>query len=427
MSVVDEQTTQPCPECGAEMRMDPRFTTWCTECDWNVDPDAPEEGSGRFEKARRARAHRDGERLHARMGDAESAGGGGRLSLILVHAIACAVHAVTVVLTAVAAWCVVRGWGGLGVLLGLVMLLLAWTLRPRLSRLPQGGHVLGRDDAPALYDVIDEVADVAGTRGVDLVVVDAEINASVTSCGLRGRRVLTLGLPLWEMLGSQQRIALLGHELGHFSNGDTRRGLVVGTAYHSLLTWRYYLAPTADPTPVEMVVNLVYLVPRLLIRAVLLTLDRLTSGVHRRGEYLADSFAGRAGSTEAAADLMDKLLVAESAATTMRREANRPRAGRRRPGTATEGADNLWAVLAADVESIPDHEYERRRRVGAARGHCVDSSHPPTHLRRERLLAAAPVPAAVVMSDESERRISGELAGVRRLVAEGILRDGIDG
>lgn len=427
MRVATEETSQPCPKCGTEINADPRFTTWCTECDWNVDPEAPEENTGRSGRVPRSTAHRDAEGLIGGPGESEPAHGGGSLPLVCAYAIAVAVHAVTLALIAVAVWCIVRGWGGLGVLLGIVFLILAWTLRPRLARPPEEGHTFRREDAPALHSLIDEVAEVAGTRGVDVIVVDTDINASVMACGLRGQRVLTLGLPLWEMLRPQQRVALLGHELGHYSNGDTRRGFIIATAYRSLLTWRYFLAPTADPAPAEIAVNLVYLVPRSLIRGVLLILDRLTSSVARRGEYVADSFASRAGSTDAAVELMDRLLIAESVATTLRREANKPRGGRRDPGQAEEGAERLWEILAGDVESIPEREYERRRRVGAAREHRVDSSHPPTYLRRERLLACPSAPAAVVMSDDHERRISDELAVVRRRLAEELIRNGFDG
>lgn len=432
MGVAVEETSQPCPECGTEIRTDLRFIRWCAECDWNVDPGPPEEEKGRRSAARRARARRDGEKLLRRLREEEAADGatgrgGGGLSTVLVHAVAFAVHAVTLSLAVGAVWCLVHNRGGLGVLLGVVLLVIAWSLRPRLSRLPKDVHAFRRGDAPALYGLIDEVARVVGTRGVDLIVVDKDINASVTTCGLRRQRVMRLGLPLWEMLAPQQRVALLGHELGHYTNGDTRRGIVIATAYNSLRTWRYYLAPTPDPTPVEFVVNVVYLAPRALILGVLLVLDRLTATVSQRGEYLADSYACQAGSTDAAAGLMDKLMVGDAAATTLQREANKARGGPRGPGRADEGADSLWERFFDDVESIPEREYERRRRVGALRGHSVDASHPPTHLRRERLRASVPVTATVVLSDEDEKRISAELAVVRRRIATEILREGFEG
>ncbi|MER5750403.1 M48 family metalloprotease [Streptomyces sp. NPDC002088] len=429
MRTVVGETVQPCPECGAEIRVDSRFTTWCAACDWNVDPARPEEKPGRLAGARRALARRHGEKLLAEV----MAGGTLRarrdLSSVLAYTVALVVHGMTLALAAGGIWFVVRGWGGLWTVPGVFLLALAWSLRPRTPRLPEDVPLLRRADAPALFALVDEVAREAGTRGVDVIAVDAEFNASVMTYGVRGRRLLTLGVPLWETLGPRQRIALLGHELGHYGNGDTRHGAVVGTAYRSLTTWHFYFSPTPNPTTaMQMLINLACLVPCWLVQGVLMLLDRLTLRATQRAEYLADRMAARAGSTVAAVELMDRLLVADSAATTLRREVNNARVGGPRAARKTEDpADGLWERLTAHMASIPDHERERQRRAGALRGHSVDTTHPPTHLRRACLLVGPPVPAAVGIDDDRERRITAELTDARGKVARRILRDGFEG
>lgn len=425
MRAVEGQTVQPCPRCGVEIRTDRRFTAWCAACDWNVDPQGSAEERGGLGRLRRGLAQRHGDRLVSELGSGdERHRGGGTAAGTLTYAIALTVHAVTVVLAAGGVWFLVGGWGGFGMLPGLFLLALAWTLRPRLNRLPEHATVLSRDDAPELYAQIDEVAALLGTRSVDIVVVDAQTNASVTHLGLR-RRLLTLGLPLWEILTPQQRVALLGHELGHFTNGDTRHGVIVGTAYGSLTTWHYYLSPIERPTLVEAFVNLLYFVPRCLITGLVLLLDLLTSRSAQRSEYLADAMAARAGSTEAAIGLMDRLLVAESVDTTLSREVNARRM--RGPGrTASDEAEGMWEALSDHMDSIPESEVERQRRVGALRGHSVDATHPPTHLRRRVLLDGPPLPASVEADAERSRHLASELAGPRAAVARKLVRDGLD-
>ncbi|GGX38918.1 M48 family metallopeptidase [Streptomyces fructofermentans] len=424
MSAAVEEKVRPCPQCGAEIRTDSRFTTWCAACDWNVDPEKPEGTPGRVERWQRSLAARHGERLLAEV----AAGGSLRprrdTASVAAQGLALAVHGVTVALAAGALWFLVTGWGGAGTVAAVFLGVLAWTLRPRFPGLPDDGPVLRRADAPELFALVDEVAAVVGTRGVDVIAVDDEVNASVTTYDLRGRRLLTLGLPLWEILTPQQRIALLGHELGHYSNGDTRHGLLVGNALHSLTTWRYYVAPPADPTLVEWAVNLLLLVPRLLIEGTSALLDRLTLRATQRAEYLADAMAARAGSTGAAAAVMDCFLVSDSATVMLRREANARQVVR--PGSAGRASgDGLWERLRAHMESIPPGEYERQRRAGAARGHSVDSTHPPTHLRRRCLLTGAPLPAAVVADAGRAARVDAELAGARDVLARRIVRDGL--
>ncbi|MGV9348905.1 M48 family metallopeptidase [Streptomyces spiralis] len=423
-----EERSQSCPECGAEIRADSRYVAWCAACDWNVDPETPHQERNRLDRARRALSRRHGEKLLAEV----TAGGSLRArrdaSSLLAFAITLAVHGVTVALAFGGVWWLVREWGGVGMVPGLLLLAVAWSLRPRAARLPKVDLALHRGDAPELYALVDEVARVVGTRGVDEVRVDANVNASVMVHGVRGRRVLTLGLPLWEILTAQQRIALLGHELAHYSNGDTRQGLVVSTAYRSLTTWHYYFTSIAEPSVAEMLINLLYIVPRLLLQGVLSLLDHLTLRATQRAEYLADREAARAASTEAAVGLMDRLLVAESAAVALRREASQAALAGPRGTRAVEAEpEEIWERLRTHMASIPDYEYERQRRVGVRRGHSVDATHPPTHLRRTCLLVGPSAPAAVVTDDERQRRIAAELAGARVAVARRIVRDGFDG
>ncbi|MFF7931354.1 M48 family metalloprotease [Streptomyces sp. NPDC007940] len=427
MRTAEEEIVSSCPRCGVEIRSDRRFTTWCAACDWNVDPQGPGDRKRGLEGARRRIAQRYGGRLFDELSAESSTGDGGRrtgrtVSGLLAYAMALAVHGLTLVLAAIGLLGVIRGWGGLGMVFGLFLLALAWSLRPRLNRLSDDDRVLLRADAPELYALVDEVAAAMGTRGVDAVVVDVDANASVSHLGLR-KRLLTLGLPLWEVLSPQQRIALLGHELGHFTNGDTRHGMVVGTAFRSLNTWLYYVRPMPNPNVIQAITNLACVPLRLLITGVMALLDLLTARAAQRGEYLADTTAARAGSTEGAVGLMDRLMITDSIVTTLLRETN----NRRLRGTGRGGqqnADGLWEALAAHLDSVPQSEFERLRRVGALRGHSVDATHPPTHLRRRLLLGRTPVPAAVTADAVRTERIAGELAHLRGTLAREVVRDG---
>ncbi|OQR59567.1 peptidase, M48 family protein [Streptomyces maremycinicus] len=430
MSVGTQETTRPCPRCGAGIGGDQRFTVWCAACDWNVDPEGPPRREPRrLDRTRRALARRHGEKLHADMVSGEALRARGDASALLALVIALVVHGMTAAVVAGGVWCLVEGWGGWLMLPGLFLLVLAWILRPRTATLPDHVPVLYRDDAPALFALVDEVAAVAGTRGVDAVVLDGMINASVQSYGWRGRRMLVLGMPYWEILTTQQRVALLGHELGHFGNGDVRQNTVLGGAYTSLITWAYCFSPDEDPDPANaallLLSSLLLLVPYWLVTGVLLLLDRLTLRASQRAEYLADRMSARVGSTEAAMGLTDRMLVTDSVEGVLVREANRAAlTGSGGHRGAEDRADGLWERLMAHVASIPDSEYERQRRVAALRGHSVDATHPPTHLRRAALAAGERLSAAVVVEGDRADRIAGELAEARRLVGRRIIREG---
>ncbi|MER5708212.1 M48 family metallopeptidase [Streptomyces sp. NPDC042898] len=428
-----------CPECGTPVTGGGRYVAWCAACEWNVDPEVRDEvPPGRIEKMRRGLARRYGEQLFEELdglGDAGVGTGGdgaagGRparrgVAGALATALALAVHGVTLALFAGGLWLVVAGWGrGALPVLGGFLLLLAFLLRPRFAGLPKaedGLPVLRRADAPRLFALLDEVAASAGTTGVRAVVIDSDTNASVSTYGIRQHRMLHLGLALWQTLSPQERIALLGHEFGHYAHGDTRHSLVVGNAFRSLSTWRYALAHEPADSLMGHFVNLVTALPRLFVEGVVLLLDQLTLRGSQRAEYLADTTAARAAGTEAAAGLMDRLLVADGVTGELRREsvAARTRIGGARRDDPAEG---LWERLAAHAASVPEHEYERLRRVAERRGHSVDSTHPPTHLRHRRLTGGEPREAVLVLDATRTAEVDAELADARRVIARDVVR-----
>ncbi|MFE5332036.1 M48 family metallopeptidase [Embleya sp. NPDC056575] len=390
-----------------------------------MDPAGAEEPApGRVEAARRRLAHRDGERLLAeveRGGDARPARDAKR---VLTYAVAVPVHATTLVLLVLGVLLPIVAWGTVfGPVLGGLFLAMAWVLRPRLGALPKNAPVLERASAPALFALIDEIATVAGTTGVDAVVIDGRFNAGVTTYGLRQRRMLHLGLGLWEVLTPRQRVAVLGHELGHYAHGDTRRGVVVGSTLRSLRVWYYLLAPSRRPGPGSVVVNSLMFLPRWGVYGVLALLDHLSVGAAQRAEYLADRTAARAGSSAAAVELMDRLLIGASVDAELRRQAVVANTRVGRPVSRAELEAGLWANLAAHVRGIPEREYERLRRVSALRGHRVDATHPPTHLRRQRVRNDEQYPGLVHLDHDRAATIGDELADARRQLAGEALRD----
>ncbi|MFF4368414.1 M48 family metalloprotease [Streptomyces sp. NPDC001594] len=416
---------QLCPACAQPLAAaDERFARWCAGCDWNVDPAPPDAEPGRLAAVRRRLARRHGEELAAAM----SGGGAGRprrdAAALLALGIALLVHGITLLLAVAGLLLIVLGWATVvQPVAGAVLLVVAFVLRPRMYGIPQRGPVLYRADAPRLFELIDEVAAVAGTAGVHAVVVDGDVNAAVTAYGWRQRRVLLLGLGLWEVLTPRERVALLGHELGHFAHGDVRHGVLIRQALRSLALWVETLAPSHAHTVWDTLFNVLAYLPRCAAYGLLVLLDHLTLRATQRSEYEADLSAARAGSTAGAVGLMERLLVADSVHTLLRRESVTAQmtggaAGRKAREAAEQG---LWERVAAHVSSIPAYEYERLRRVSARRGHGVDDTHPPTHLRLECLARTEPQPAQVACPEERSAAIAAELAPARTAVARHVV------
>ncbi|MYY09366.1 M48 family metalloprotease [Streptomyces sp. SID4919] len=425
---VDAPQVRQCPGCGAAVAVNARFISWCAACDWNVDPGAPDPERGRLAVFRRRLAGRHGQQLAEeieRSGKEPGRAGPDR-STVLAFGVSLLVHSVTGGLLLTAGLLIIGGWGiGFLPVLGVVLLVIVAALLPRPGRLPRHAPVLYRADAPQLFELIDEVAAVVGTTGVHAVVVDTAFNAGVSAYGVRNRRVMYLGAGLWEVLTPQERVALLGHELGHFANGDVRSSFVTHGALRTLAHWYSFLTPNPVEGFLDLCVNTLVFLPRQVVHGLFLLLDGLTMRASQRAEYLADAHAARAGSTAAAVTMLDRLLIGDAVEAHLRRTSTATRAGRGSHGQeAREAVEReLWEGLAARIGSIPETEYERRRRVSARRGHSVDDTHPPTHLRRRCLAAAEPQPGQVVCDTSRAQSIATELAPARARLTHTLLRD----
>ncbi|MDT0566372.1 M48 family metalloprotease [Streptomyces sp. DSM 3412] len=98
-------------------------------------------------------------------------------------------------------------------------------------RTPKGEELPGlpvtEADEPELWRTVRELADKVGTRAPSRIVLTADVNAAVSEDArllglLPGPRRLYLGVPLLQGLTEAQLRAVLAHELGHYSNSDTR-------------------------------------------------------------------------------------------------------------------------------------------------------------------------------------------------------------
>ncbi|MBA2949068.1 M48 family metalloprotease [Streptomyces himalayensis] len=96
----------------------------------------------------------------------------------------------------------------------------------------QPGVRLSESGEPRLWALVRGLADASGTRGPDEIVLTGDVNAAVSERArllglLPGPRRLYLGLPLLTGLSEAQLKAVIAHEYGHFTGGDTRLAALV--------------------------------------------------------------------------------------------------------------------------------------------------------------------------------------------------------
>jgi Zn-dependent protease with chaperone function len=243
------------------------------------------------------------------------------------------------------------------------------------------GRALPREQAPALWDLLADVAGKVGTRAVDAVYLTLGTELAVSEVGSmsqrlrdRGRRRLILGAGVLDGLTRQQLRAILAHEYGHFSNRDTAGGGAALVVQASVFYSAVRIARAGGATWYNPAWHFV--------RAFHALFLRITLGASRLQEIMADHFAAVAYGAPAFAQGLEHVvrrsLEFERNAQSLARRAQRE--GRAIPS------------LYAAPEEMPEGRVELERAIAARMNDTASpyDSHPPPG---QRLEWAAKVPA----------------------------------
>ncbi|NYF54436.1 M48 family metalloprotease [Micromonospora purpureochromogenes] len=414
-----------CPQCGTATVSVREAMPWCADCEWNLDGydrarQAPEFGWSWVDRRTHRLAARLTQQQYAALVErplaATGLGVAGTVTVVASLLLVAAVLAMAVL----GVWLMFAyPFPSLAVVVGLALVGLAVALRPRFGRVDPELEVLSREQAPGLHALVEEVAAAIGAPVPHVVGVDGSINAYATSVGLRRRRVLCLGLPLWGSLDGQARVALLGHELGHFVNGDVRRLLVTDPA----LTMLGSAADLFRPAQASQGGGLLEMIGEAIGRMLSWLLSRLLFAGHlllvvtalrdsQRAEYLADEMSARAAGTAGATRLLDVLLSGESVALVVRQGSR----GGHGPATWRAG---VARSLAGAAERLP-----LLRQLSVREQVSLFASHPPAGLRHRMLTARAWQDPAVVLTETRAEEIDAELDRHYRRVSRAVAWSG---
>lgn len=391
----------------------PRATPWCPACEWGLDRyephrRKPEAGWPWLDRALFRSAYRLTTTQFAALAGRpvdRRAWGTARLCLL---ASAMLLFAMAAGLLAAGAYLVADRFPGWRIAPGVLLILLALAAWPKLGRPDDRDGRIDRSRAPTLFRLIDRVASAIGAPAPHVVRVDPWFNASARAAGLRRRRSLTLGVAMWAVLPPQQRVALLAHELGHFVNGDARRGPLT----HTPLTTLGALADLLAPPPVRgggtagRVAGAAARFTLGTLRRIVLcghfALARVSLRDSQRAEYLSDELAARAAGSEAAAGLADTLVLREILYPLVCRQAQR--------GGPVAG----WLPAADEARTAAAPRLPGMRQLSVRDEVSMSATHPPTGLRARMIESRPPQAAAVTLGPADCARIDEELAEAYR-------------
>ncbi|MDL5203493.1 M48 family metallopeptidase [Streptomyces sp. ALI-76-A] len=197
-------------------------------------------------------------------------------------------------------------------------------------------------DEPGLWRTVREMADEVGTRAPSRIVLTADVNAAVAEDTrllglLPGPRHLHLGVPLLQGLSEAQLRAVLAHELGHYSNADTRLAALTVRGRAQVLRTITHFEQRADRTAARERARqekknakaqakgkrakevgtghagVTYRMMAKIYIAYAKLYFRATLAVSRRQEYAADAAAARISGRDATASALREIPVLDAA------------------------------------------------------------------------------------------------------------------
>jgi Zn-dependent protease with chaperone function len=163
-----------------------------------------------------------------------------------------------------------------------------WSVLPRMDKFVAPGPRLTRETDPRLFAEIETVAKSVDQAMPAEVYLIPDVNAWVSQrggiMGFGSRRVMGLGLPLMRALSRSQFRAVLAHEFGHYYGGDTRLGPWIYKTRAAIMRTVISLSGRQGKGSLLQKPFLWYGKMYL----------RITHGISRRQEFVADELAARA-------------------------------------------------------------------------------------------------------------------------------------
>ena len=420
LAVTSVPSGTSCPKCGLSLLSPRDAAPWCGNCEYGLDV---LEGRGDFgwrwlDRIAYRRAFRAATAEFRRRSTGPDRGPGWHPRTILLVAVSILLYAAVLACLIVGVWLCTLSFPGFALVPGIALILVAVELRPRFGRIPRYATVLSQQEAPHLHALVAQVADAVEAPAPSTICVDEDLNASAGTYGLARRTLLVIGLPLWHALSPQQRVALLGHEMGHFVNGDPRRGLLIQPAYEMLARVADLLRPgssnviegaSASGNRVteaaglltllaNLVTNAVLAVLRMIITVMRVALEVLALRDGQAAEYRADGLAAKEAGSTAATQLMDLFVMDETVRTLVWRDAR------------TGVPPTRWRDAVADALAGARTRMPLRRQLSVRRDVSLFASHPPAGLRARLVEQLPGVSAAVALGEEASSRIDDELA-----------------
>jgi Zn-dependent protease with chaperone function len=406
-----------CPNCSSSIEVTEGYVKWCEHCLWNLKPYEETNKGNIVDRIYKNIGRRVGKELFQTMLKSSSMKPRITVAKLLALIISYAVYSISIISIVLMAYLIINF--GINVVSGLLSLfLMGITIVsfPRFNKVPKG--IISRSEFPALYKLLDSITKASNSKDVYGIVINDEFNASYTEIGLKRRKIVTIGLPLFYILSNEEKVALLSHEIAHGINGDIRRGLITGTALNTLIEWYEIISPDSNVDDawgyipvVSTITKLIMLAFSKIILLVITTLIYLVHNDSQRAEYLADYIGASISGTNEMKALLDKMHLGIYSRIALQKT------------VLSSGKTNFFHEILEQVNMIPKKEFERIKLVERMEESKLDVTHPPTAYRISLMEQQKSFSPKITLSESDSFQIEKEMDLAKNNIEKKLIND----
>jgi Zn-dependent protease with chaperone function len=402
-----KEKTIKCPSCSSEIIVNEGYVSWCEHCSWNLRPHEADAGEKTIVDSLYLKlGNKLGKDLYDNIAKKKNLSPKLTIVKVLAFLVSLLIHLISVANIFIVFYLLTQyGINIITIILSLFFFSLAYLTLPHFQKLPK--DAVKREDFPALYKLVDDIAKAYSCKSIDALVIDSSFNAAYSEIGFKRKKVLYIGLPLFCILNNKEKVAIIGHELAHGINGDITRGVITTTAINTLIKWyemtkpEYILGQEEGFMKITMLpINILLFCLSRLILLVTLLLVFLVYSDSQRAEYLADYLSSTISGTDAMKAMLNKLHYTHAYNLALQR-------------TALDSKNaNFFTEIIKQASTTPYKEIERIKRMESMEGSRLDATHPPTSYRTKFLDSLGELSPTIFLDDANSLLIDKELNSV---------------
>lgn len=376
-----DTTSLKCKKCGSEIPINPGYTSWCDKCGWNVVPYELEKEDKLSTKILFSIGRKSSEVMLKKVIKEYGRKPKFTIQLFIVYVISTVIYIINAILflllIALGLYALKISFNYVGAVGALVFFFFAYLARPRFVKV--NIKPLERKDFSGLYGIVDEIAAELKLTKIDGIAISGDFNACFIQSGIRGKKYIVIGLPLFYVLEEQEKVALLSHELAHNANNDASRGIFISEALRILESWYNFLNPDYLACGISVggilaiPVNLIKLLLAKMLYLLWYVISVLLWRNKQISEYYADYLASKISGTDAMVSLLEKSHYDTVFYESIRKS------------NFINYTDNLFEKLKNKLSVLPEREKKRIKLINESGLYSIDSTHPPTAFRIQYL------------------------------------------